>query len=170
MGDGPVTYRCLSGKVPGTFQNHLQLSLQTQSPLLSARSLKFFLDVNSDTADTPPMSLYIQPFMPSAERSKNKSTPHFRIKLLQRELFSMPTSLCHIMCGYVKQEAPKKQHCSRGGPKNEGRHSLVLLHKQAHAKGSIAESVRAAGLNVCEVGVFSKELSNMPTPRLWEAT
>ena len=68
------------------------------------------------------------------------------------------------MCGYVKQEAPKKQHCSREGPKNEGRHRLVLLHKQAHAKGSIAESVRAAGLNVCEVGVFSKELSNMPTP------
>ena len=58
----------------------------------------------------------------------------------------------------------KKQH--------EGRHApLLLLHKQVHDKRGIAESLHAqitrARLTACEVGVFSREISqleNMPTP------
>ena len=46
-----------------------------------------------------------------------------------------PYSVCHGTCGYVKQEAA---HCARGGLVNEGRHRL---HKQAHDKRGIAESL-----------------------------
>ena len=59
---------------------------------------------------------------------------------------------------FVKQEAPKRQH--------EGRHApLLLLHKQAHDKRGIAESLHAqitrARLTACEVGVFSREISQL---------
>ena len=61
-------------------------------------------------------------------------------------------------CCTVKQEAPKKQH--------EGRHApLLLLRKQAHDKRGIAESLHAqitrARLTACEVGVFSREISQL---------
>ena len=64
---------------------------------------------------------------------------------------------------YVKLESPKKQHCARGGTNNEGRHHLLLLHKQVHDKRGIAESLHAyintAGLTAPEVGIFSEEIS-----------
>ena len=51
------------------------------------------------------------------------------------------------------------------GLTNEGRHNLLLLHKQAHDKRGIAESLHAqitrARLTVCEVGVFSREISQL---------
>ena len=44
------------------------------------------------------------------------------------------------------------------GLTNEGRHHLLLLRKQAHDKGGIAESqhtyITIARLTACEVGVF----------------
>ena len=64
----------------------------------------------------------------------------------------MPTYLCHSTCCYVKQEAPKKQHCARGGTNKWGQNRL---HKQAHGK-SIAESlhvcINRTRLTACEVG------------------
>ena len=48
---------------------------------------------------------------------------------------------------------------------NEGRHHLLLLHKQAHDKRNIAESLYAhtnrARLTACEVGIFSREISQL---------
>ena len=118
MGDGPVTYRCLTVREsPWDLPKSPPAVSSNTVPLAICKISEIFPGCQLRHSGYSPMSLYIQPFMPSAECSKNKSTPHFRIKLLQRELFSMPTSLCSIMCGYVKQEAPKKQHCSRGGQK-----------------------------------------------------
>ena len=55
------------------------------------------------------------------------------------------------------------------GLTNEGRHDLLLLHKQVHDKRSNAESLRAyiarARLTACEMGVFSREISQPPS--LW---
>ena len=59
------------------------------------------------------------------------------------------------------------------GLTNEGRHHLLLSHKQVHDKSGIAESLHAyitrAKLTVYEVGVFSRDISQpskraMPTP------
>ena len=51
------------------------------------------------------------------------------------------------------------------GLTNEGRHHLLLLRKQAHDKRGIAESLHAqiirARLTVYEVGVFSREISQL---------
>ena len=56
------------------------------------------------------------------------------------------------------EEAPKNHSESRHAP-------LLLLHKQAHDKRGIAESVHAqitrARLTVCEVGAFSSEISQL---------
>ena len=49
---------------------------------------------------------------------------------------------------------------------NKSRQHLLLLHKQAHNKRSIAESLHAyittARLTVCELGVFSDKYHNSP--------
>ena len=51
------------------------------------------------------------------------------------------------------------------GLTNEGRHHLLLLHKQAHDKRGIEESLHAqiarARQTVCEVGVFLREISQL---------
>ena len=51
------------------------------------------------------------------------------------------------------------------GLTNEGRHHLLLLRKQVHDKRGIAESLHAqitrARLTACEVGVFSREISQL---------
>ena len=51
------------------------------------------------------------------------------------------------------------------GLTNEGRDYLLLLHKQVHDKRGIAESLHAqitrARLTACEVGVFSREISQL---------
>ena len=48
---------------------------------------------------------------------------------------------------------------------NEGRHNLLLLRNQAHDKRGIAESPHAqltrARPTACEVGVFSREISQL---------
>ena len=53
------------------------------------------------------------------------------------------------------------------GLTNEGRHNLLLLHKQAHDKRCIVEFhtyIYKAKLSVCEVGLFSIEkYYNSPT-------
>ena len=54
------------------------------------------------------------------------------------DAFLSPTYLCCITCGYVKQEAPKKQQFEKEGLTNEGRHHLLLLCKQVHDKRGIA--------------------------------
>ena len=46
--------------------------------------------------------------------------------------------------------AMKKQHCARGGPKNEGRHHLLLL--QVHDNRGIALIQTRVRLTVYEVG------------------
>ena len=55
------------------------------------------------------------------------------------------------------------------GLTNEGRHHLLLLRKQAHDKRDIEEILHAqitrARLTACEVGVFSREIS-----QLWNRT
>ena len=61
------------------------------------------------------------------------------------------------------------------GPTNEGRHHLLLLRKQAHDKRGIEESLHVqitrARVTVCEVGVFSREISQLsktrPPPSFW---
>ena len=45
-----------------------------------------------------------------------------------------------LLCQY-RQKASMKKHCARGGLTNEGRHNLALLHKQAHDKRGVAESM-----------------------------
>ena len=49
------------------------------------------------------------------------------------------------------------------GLTNEGRHHLLLLHKQVQDKSGIAESLHAqitrARLPACEVGVFFRDYS-----------
>ena len=57
------------------------------------------------------------------------------------------------------------------GLTNEGRHHLLLLHKQAHDKSSIAELLHnRARLTACEMGVIFERnmttLKNIPTPSL----
>ena len=51
------------------------------------------------------------------------------------------------------------------GLTNEGRHHLLLLDKQAHDKRGNEESLHAqitrARLTVCEVGMFSREISQL---------
>ena len=73
-----------------------------------------------------------------------------------------PTSLCYGTCS-CEQEALKLEYCARGGLASEYRQHLLYLHKQAHAKRDIAESLHAytnwARLTACEVGVFSREIS-----------
>ena len=55
---------------------------------------------------------------------------------------------------------------SARGLKNQGRHHLVLLHMQAHDKKGIARSQHAyinnrARLTACEVGIFTKDISQL---------
>ena len=51
------------------------------------------------------------------------------------------------------------------GLTNEARHNLLSLHKQAHDKRGIAESlyvcITRARLTACEVDVFSTEISQL---------
>ena len=51
------------------------------------------------------------------------------------------------------------------GLTNEGRHLLLLLGKEVHDKRGIAESLHVqitrAILTACEVGVFSREISQL---------
>ena len=51
-------------------------------------------------------------------------------------LESTPTYLCHSTKGYIKSK--KHQKKKDAGLANEGRHNLLLLHKQARG---IAESL-----------------------------
>ena len=92
--------------------------------------------------------------------SKIRPPPFFKWSCCKGcfSLKNMPTHLCCSTCCYVKQEAPQKQH--------EGRHPpLLLLRKQAHDKRGIAESLHVqitrARLTACEVGVFSREISQL---------
>ena len=93
--------------------------------------------------------------------------PTFWIKLLRKVLFSTPTSLCCITCDYVKQVAPKKQHCSREGLKMKADTIWCYCINKRMPKEALQNQCMWAGLNVCELGVFSKELSKIcPLPSL----
>ena len=61
-------------------------------------------------------------------------------------------------CCYVEQEALKKQAAvQEEGLTNEGKHHMLLLHKQVQDKRIIVhEYITGAGLTEC-VGVFSRE-------------
>ena len=92
--------------------------------------------------------------------SKIRPPPSFKWSCCKGcfSLESTPTHLCHSTSCYAKQEAPKKQL--------EGRHApLLLLRKQVHDKSGIAESLHVqitrARLTACEVGVFSREISQL---------
>ena len=78
------------------------------------------------------------------------------MKTLLLPLFSLestPTQLDCSACSYVKQEASKKWSVQEEGLTNEGRHHLLLLHKQAHhIVGSLPAYINRAGLTACEVG------------------
>ena len=104
--------------------------------------------------------------------SSNKPPPPiFLMKLLQRVLFFQKYAHSST-CSYVKQEAPKKWYCARGGTHKKGGHHLLLLHKQTHDKRNIEESLHAyinrARLTVCGGGcIFERSittLKNMPSP------
>ena len=104
--------------------------------------------------------------------SRNRPTLLFQMKLLQRVLFSW--KYVHLfMPWYIQQEARKKQHCARGGT-NKWRQTPLAVIKQVLEKRSIAEAMHAyinrARLTVCEVGVFSREISQLseirPPPSL----
>ena len=79
-------------------------------------------------------------------------------------LESMPIYVAVLLL--IKQEAPKKQHCARGGTRQ-------TPLKQVHDKSGIEESlhvyINRARLTACEVGIFSREISLLkicPPPSL----
>ena len=72
------------------------------------------------------------------------------MKLLQRVLFSLKYTHLFSTCGYVSYKTKEAVLCKR---RDEGRHHLLLLHKQMHDKSGIAKSP------ACEVGIFSREIS-----------
>ena len=82
--------------------------------------------------------------LPLTQALENKATPLFWRKLVSPAVYNV------VQC--VIQEAVKK-HLSASGTNR-----LLLLHKQAHDKRSIAESLEAyinrARLSVCEVFFF----------------
>lgn len=74
-----------------------------------------------------------------------------------------PTSLCYGTCSCEQEALKLWSSVQEEGLASEARHHLLYLHKQAHAKRDIAESLHActnwARLTACEVGVFSREIS-----------
>ena len=97
---------------------------------------------------------------------ENKPTPHFWIKLLQG-CFSL--EVCpHIYAVHTVLLSKKHRRTTGTVQKealtNEGRHDLLLLHKQVHDKETLQNHcihiVNNASLTMCEVGIFSWEVSH----------
>ena len=78
----------------------------------------------------------------------------------------------HIIMVMSSKKHWRSNTVQEEGVINEGRHHLLLLRKQAHAKLSDIESqhvyIKRARITACELGVFSSNISttlgNMPTP------
>ena len=98
------------------------------------------------------------------------------------EVVTKGAFLCKVhppICAVVHGVMLSKKHqrsstLQEEGLINEGRHHLLLLHKQVHYKRSIAELLHAyitrARQTACEVGIFSREISQLsqihPPPSL----
>ena len=79
------------------------------------------------------------------------------------------SKVCPPNCAAVHAVTSSKKHwrsstVQEEGLTNEGRHHLLLLHKQVHDKRGIAELLHAqitrARLTVCEVGIFREKYNN----------
>ena len=73
---------------------------------------------------------------------------------------NMPTHLCCSTCGYVKQKAPKKQHCARGET-NKWSYTIYISKHMTKQAELLHAYINKARLTTCEVGVFWLEISQL---------
>ena len=103
-------------------------------------SIKFVTDMQNRNRKSNNECIMIYRTLPKIGPPSKISPPPFLNEVVAKGAFlskTMPTYLCCSMYCYVKQEVPKS---STERLANEGRHHLLLLHKQVHDTRGIAES------------------------------
>ena len=106
----------------------------------------------------PTVALVSRDHTPFCKATPHSARPHPILQAMQ--------DYCSTCC-YVEQEALKKQAAvQEEGLTNEGKHHMLLLHKQVQNKRVIDkrgieelvhEYITGAGLTGCEIGAFSWE-------------
>ena len=103
-------------------------------------------------------------FLENRPTLENKPAPFMNEFVVQDAfLLSTPPIYAIVHAVMLSKKHWRSYTAQEEGLKNEGRHHLLLLLEQKHDKESIAEVsyVNRAKPSACEVGVFSREISQL---------
>ena len=148
-------YRNKSGRCQPQFSK-LMLSLVTVTiPQLHSNCIQLEGKYLSQMLQLQGKCIYYHNVPKVSPPSKIRPPPFL---LLRRVLFCRKYThyLCHSICCYVKQEAPKKQDSAREGTNKcrQTRFAIIGIKELLHAQ------ITRARLTACEVGIFREKYHN----------